>query len=194
MMMVAAGVTGGLSQIPCESRAYDRCDLRTQWGLAEIHSELQLHAALAAAPVTDVQRVPTRVGMSVGSSGEATVSQALGKQVTQLQVEPAHVYVRSTDTAVDPNHDAAAGGEGYAVRVVESVTRDVQAVVLAASFESFKDVEVVIAAGDQSRKLRGSGLDAAAVRCHDEYRRAAALVHLDAIARARCLVSDELGE
>src|SRR5689334_17602927 len=72
-------------------------------------------------------------------------------------------------------------GEGYAVGVIEVVTRDVEVTIAAADLDAVEGEQAVVLARNEGRELRGADFDAAAVWRDDERARRRSLVHVDPV-------------
>lgn len=71
---------------------------------------------------------------------------------------------------MDGDHPIAVAQYRQALRLVESLARQVQRGEITGLQKTFKDVQAVLLSCDGTRDIAREGFDSAAVRCHDDRR------------------------
>ena len=167
---------------------------RAMLGSAQIMSDLELNPSLARTAVAHVLRMPARIRVAVGNHVEPRERQPTRHAGGQGKVEAAYENLRATAAAVDAEDGLVTGCEGEAIRMIETMTGDVQGTAAAVGLQAFEAKQAVIRSGDQYGNLGGSHFDLSAVRGDDERRRTGSVDPDDSKVASRRLELRQLGE
>ncbi|MDB6083244.1 MAG: hypothetical protein JWN43_1125 [Gammaproteobacteria bacterium] len=133
------------------------------FGSPQIVGDFELRSLSAQTPIAYVERVASRVFVTIGHDIETRGRQLARKSFGQVRIQSADEYLCMPPAAVHAHDDFTSGRHRKALGMIEAMTGDVQVPVVAEGFDPFEAKEAVIRGRNQAGNLGSSLLDHAAV-------------------------------